>query len=82
MNFKLRIVFLSGEDYEVTCTAGDLVRFESHFNISVAVLDAQIMLTHLLFLAWSSETRRKVTEKPFEEWVDLVASIEAVESPK
>jgi hypothetical protein len=82
LNINLRIEFISGESYDVSCTAGDIVRFESHFNISVAVLDTQIMFTHLLFLAWASETRRKVTDKPFEEWVDLVAGIEAVDSKK
>ena len=80
MKLNLRIEFVSGEEKEITCSASDIVKFESKFDLSVAVLEANVKLTHLLFLAWSSEARTKSTTKEFEVWVDDVASIKASET--
>lgn len=79
MKLNLRIEFVSGEEKEITCSASDIVKFESKFDLSVAVLEANVKLTHLLFLAWSSESRTKSTTKEFDIWVDDVASIKASE---
>jgi len=77
MKINLRIELNSGESKEVICSAADLVRFEQHFNMSVAVLDAEMKFTHLMYLAWSSEFRRKETAKEFDVWIDDIASVEA-----
>jgi hypothetical protein len=58
------------------------VKFESHFNLSVATLEKELKITHLLFLAWSSEVRTKSTSKSFDEWVDEVENISASDDPK
>ena len=79
MKLNLRIEFVSGEEKEIICSASDIVRFENKFDLSVAVLEANVKLTHLLFLAWSSETRTKSTTKEFEVWIDDVAIIKASE---
>lgn len=79
MKLNLRIEFVSGEEKEIICSASDIVKFESKFDLSVAVLEANVKLTHLLFLAWSSESRTKSTTKEFDIWVDDVASIKASE---
>jgi len=79
LKLNLRIEFVSGEEKEITCSASDIVKFESKFDLSVAVLEANVKLTHLLFLAWSSESRTKSTTKEFDIWVDDVASIKASE---
>jgi hypothetical protein len=71
-----------GESKEVTCLASDMVKFESEFNLSIANLEKELKITHLLFLAWASETRTKSTTKSFDEWVDEVASISASDDPK
>jgi hypothetical protein len=71
-----------GETKEVTCLASDMVKFETHFDISIANLDKNLKITHLLFLAWASEARTKATAKTFEEWVDTVLSVEAADDPK
>ena len=80
MKINLRIEFVSGEEKEITCSAADIVRFENKFDLSVAVLESNVKLTHLLFLAWSSEVRSKSTTKEFDVWIDDVASIKASET--
>jgi hypothetical protein len=84
MKIILQIEFSDkpGEPKEVTCLASDMVKFESKFDLSVANLGSDLKITHLLFLAWASETRTKSTAKPFDEWVDEVISISAADDPK
>ena len=80
MKINLRIEFVSNEEKEITCSAADIVKFESKFDLSVAVLESNVKLTYLLFLAWASEFRTKSTTKEFDVWVDDVASIKASET--
>jgi hypothetical protein len=84
MKINLQVEFSDkpGEPKEVTCLASDMVKFESHFNISIANLEKDLKITHLLFLAWASEARTKATAKTFEEWVDTVLSVAAADDPK
>lgn len=77
MKLTLRIDFLSGESKDIECSTADLVKFEQKFDLSVARLDAEMKITHLLFLAWASESRTKKTDKSFDEWLELVSSIGA-----
>ena len=80
MKINLRIEFANGESKTVTAIAGDMVAFEREFQISIASLEKEAKLTHLLYLAWASENRRKETAKDFTEWVNDVAGIEFGES--
>lgn len=80
MKVNLRIEFVSGEEKEITCSASDMVKFESKFDLSVAVLESNVKLTHLLYLAYLAEARTKSTTKEFDVWVDDVASIKASEN--
>jgi hypothetical protein len=82
INLQVEYSDKPGEPKEVTCLASDMVKFETHFDISIANLDKNLKITHLLFLAWASEARTKATAKTFEEWVDLVLSVEAADDPK
>jgi hypothetical protein len=84
MKIILQIEFSNkpGETKQVTCLASDMVKFESEFNLSIANLEKELKITHLLFLAWASETRTKATAQPFDEWVDEVVSITASDDPK
>ena len=59
-----------------------MVKFESNFDISIANIEKDLKITHLLFLAWASETRTKSTTKSFDEWVDEVETITATDDPK
>jgi hypothetical protein len=80
LKINLRIEFVSGEEKEITCSASDMVKFESKFDLSVAVLEENVKLTHLLYLAYLSEFRTKSTVKEFDDWIDDVASIKASEN--
>jgi hypothetical protein len=84
MKINLQVEFSNkpGEPKEVVCLASDMVKFESQFNISIANLEKDLKITHLLFLAWASETRTKSTTKTFDEWVDEVEGISASDDPK
>ena len=82
INLQLEFNDKPGEPKEVICLASDMVKFESNFNISIANLDKDLKITHLLFLAWASETRTKATAKTFDEWIDGVLSVSASDDPK
>jgi len=82
INLQIEYSDKPGEPKEVTCLASDMVKFESHFDISIANLDKDLKITHLLFLAWASETRTKATAKPFDEWIDGVVAVSASDDPK
>lgn len=81
MKLTLRIEFQDATNKDITVSAADMVAFEDKFNVSIAKLDDPRM-GWLLFLAWHSEKRTKQTEKPYEEWLDLVDSIGETSDPK
>ena len=74
----LTINFVDGTNLVVQTTAGDIVKWESKFDLGVDKLEK---LTHLLYLAWLAVTRLKKTGESFDGWVDLVANVE-VADPK
>lgn len=75
MRIFLEVEYFSGEKVEVTASAIDLMRFEEKFNLSIVRLDKEIKLSHLLFLAWTSLERTKVTKLGFDAWAETVATI-------
>jgi hypothetical protein len=75
MRINLRVEFLSGEAKEVVCSAADLVKFEEKYNLSVTRLESEMRLTHLLFLAYSSLFRQKLTKDSFDDWVETVSTV-------
>ena len=83
MRINLRVTYESGSSEEVVCSAIDLVKFETKFDLSVTRLEKEMKLTHLLFLAHASLFRQGKTKSNFDEWVETVSSIDASEnSPK
>jgi len=74
----LRIALSDGTTLDVTTSAGDIVKWEEHFDIGVDKLEK---VTHLLYLAWLAVTRLKKTADSFESWIELVANVE-VADPK
>jgi hypothetical protein len=73
---------VSGESQEVSATAPDLVAFEDKFNLSVTKLESEMKFTHLVWLAWTSLSRQKLTSKEFDAWLADVASVGPEASPK
>jgi hypothetical protein len=75
----LRITLNDGTVIEVKTSAGDLVKWESHFDISIANLEKT---THLLYLAWLTVTRLAKTALAFEQWIELVDTVEVDDTKK
>jgi hypothetical protein len=67
----LDIVFTDGTNKTVRAVAIDLMRFEQHFDVSIATL-REPKLTHLFFLAYSVEKRTNVTSLEFDQWVETI----------
>jgi hypothetical protein len=74
----LRIALSDGTTFDVTTSAGDIVKWEEYFDIGVDKLEK---VTHLLYLAWLAVTRLKKTADSFDAWIELVANVE-VADPK
>jgi len=81
MNFNLLVTFLDGTSSEVSGIAADLVAFEAQFDISVSRLNADMKITHLLWLGWHVLKRTGETKYTFDKWVESVEGVEAA-SPK
>lgn len=77
MNFNLTVTFLDGTSCEVSGIAADLVAFEAQFDVSVTRLNAEMKITHLLWLAWHSLKRQGETKETFEKWVESVDTIDS-----
>jgi hypothetical protein len=77
MNFSLKITFLDGTNREVSGIAADLVAFEAQFDLSVARLNQDMKITHLLWLGWHVLKRTGETKDTFDKWVESVEGVEA-----
>lgn len=82
MNINLQINYLDGTEKQVTAQAADLVAFETKFDLSIARLEKEIKLTHLLYIAWNIEKRTGATADEFEPWTETVSGIEALAAKK
>jgi hypothetical protein len=75
---NLRIELADGTVLDVQSSAGDIVKWETYFNLGIDKLEK---FTHLLYLAWLAVTRLKKTAEDFDNWIELVAKVE-VADPK
>ena len=82
LNLQLQFTDKPNEYKQVVCNPSDMIKLETRFDISIASLESNIKVTHLLFLAWASETRTKATTDSFEEWVDTIESISPADEQK
>jgi len=82
LNLQIQFTDKPNEYKQVVCSPSDMIKLETKFDISIASLESNIKITHLLFLAWASETRTKATAKTFDEWIDGVLSVSASDDPK
>jgi hypothetical protein len=62
----------------VLSSAGDIVKWETHFDLGIDKLEK---VTHLLYLAWLAVVRTKKTGEDFDGWIELVSKVE-VTDPK
>lgn len=79
---NLQINFVDGTTAEAAAIAIDQIKFESHFDLSMAKLQNEMKLTHLYWLAWHTQQRTGATTKDFDTWAENVESIEAIDVKK
>ena len=82
MRINLQVTHSDNTTKELSAVAADLVAFENRFDLSVAKLEKEVKLTHLLYIAWSVEKRTKQTALDFEDWVETVESVGIADTPK
>jgi hypothetical protein len=76
---NLRIVLSDGSTLDVTTSAGDIVKWESYFDLGIDKLEK---LTHLLYLAWLAVTRLKKTADDFDAWIETVSNVQVDDQKK
>jgi hypothetical protein len=76
---NLRIVLSDGSTLDVTTSAGDIVKWETFFDIGIDKLEK---LTHLLYLAWLAVTRLKKTAEEFDAWIETVSNVQVDDQKK
>lgn len=82
MKLNLHITYKDETEKTVEATARDFVAFEEKFDMSIARLEKEAKLTHFFFMAWSVEKRDKSTDLAFEDWLDVIESVEVVNTKK
>lgn len=82
MNISLTIQYADGTEKTVVGSAADLVAFETKFDLSIARLEKEVKLTHLLFIAWHVEKRTGATKDEFEKWIESVSGVSADDTKK
>jgi len=75
---NLRIELNDGSIIEVITSAGDIVKWESKFDLGIDKLEK---VTHLLYLSWLAVSRTDKTAPDFDSWIENVAKVE-VSDPK
>jgi len=81
MQINLEITYKDGNTKTVSAEAVDIVAFESKFDLSMARLEQEVRLTHLLWLAWHVE-KRTGQKVEFEKWLETVEQVAAADSKK
>jgi hypothetical protein len=72
---NLQIQFIDDTTQDVSTTAADYIRFETHFDKSISALGNDVRLTYMFFLAWSASKRTGKTELEFEPWSETVSMV-------
>lgn len=81
MKLNLRVEFLDGRTIDpVSVQMPDMLKFEEKFSISISALEKEQKLTYIVFLAWAALHRQKLTDKSYDDFVELVALVTASEA--
>lgn len=81
MKLNLRVEFLDGRTIDpVSVQMPDMLKFEEKFSLSIAALEKEQKLTYIVFLAWAALHRQKLTDKPYDDFVELVSLVTASEA--
>lgn len=84
MRLSLKIVLVDETKIETTALIADFVAWERHSKKTASDLSNGAGIEDMAFLAWSSLKRSKKTALSFNEWLETIAELEAVdvEDPK
>jgi len=74
IRIPLKVEYADGSTDNLVANAKDSVEFERHFNKPTAAI-AEGRVEYMCFLAWTSLTRTKKTDLPFDDWLDTVADL-------
>lgn len=75
MRISLRVQYVDGSEAAVVAAAPDLIAFERTYDKPMAVFATEARIEWLLFLAWTSLTRQKLTAEAFDPWTERVEGI-------
>lgn len=76
MRMTLSIEFVNGDKVDTDAVFADFVSFERTWQRSVVLLETQMRLTDLAWLAWHSQSRTKQTTLKFDpDWIETVVSV-------
>ena len=81
-SLNLQVEFIDGTSIDVSTSAADYIKFESHFDKSIATLGNDVRLTYMFFLAWSASKRTGKTDLEFDAWSETVAMVGESEPKK
>jgi hypothetical protein len=72
---NLQIQFVDGTSADVSTSASDYIKFEAHFDKSIATLGTDVRITYMFFLAWAASKRAGKTELDFDAWTETVSMV-------
>ena len=74
----LTINYIDGTKKVIQSASSDLIKWESHFDLSI---DKIGKLTHLFYLGYVAAKRLGLTTDEFETWADTIESVD-IADPK
>lgn len=75
MRISLRVQYVDGSEAAVVAAAPELLAFERKYEKSMSTLMSDLHLEYMLYLAWISLYRAKLTVEEFDPWTEKVAGI-------
>lgn len=79
MRQQFKITYLDGNTVSSTAGLGDQVAYEREFDRSIAELASNFRITDICWLAWHGLKRADGSVGDFDEWIDTVDTVEAVD---
>jgi hypothetical protein len=80
MKIELTVSMTDGISHEVTAGVPEIVAWEQKFKGKMSDWANGIALTDMAFMSWYFLNRTKVTGMPYDQWINNVDSIEAVDA--
>lgn len=74
---KLTVERTDGSSKTLPVLPVTIVAYERNFSQGIGSFSADLRMERLYWLAWDSEKRSGVVVKPFDSWLEDIASVEA-----